>query len=76
MYRSPLNLTVKTALKSVDFSRSYRQNKLAPFYGSRCTVATALRRTRRNHSHRNIQQVSHLGISPRMAFQVYASGRP
>ena len=36
MYRSSTNLRVKSALKFVDFSRSYRQNKLAPFYGSRC----------------------------------------
>jgi len=28
MYRSPFNLTVKTALKFVDFSRRYRQNNL------------------------------------------------
>jgi len=58
MYRSPLNLTVKTAFKSVDFSRSYRQNKLAPFYGSRCTVATTLKHTRYNHSHRDNQQAN------------------
>ena len=28
---------MKTALKSVDFWWSYRQNTLAPFYGSRCS---------------------------------------
>ena len=32
MYRSSLILTVKTALKSVEFSRSYKQNKLALFF--------------------------------------------
>ena len=34
MYRSSLILTVKTALKSVEFSRSYKQNKLALFFYS------------------------------------------
>jgi len=33
MYRSSLILTVKTALKSVDFSGSYTdKNKLSPFF--------------------------------------------
>ena len=36
MCSSFLNLTVKTALKSVNIWQSYRQTKLAPFYGSRC----------------------------------------
>jgi len=38
MYRSSLILTVKTALKSIDFSRSYRQKLLGSvFCGSRCS---------------------------------------
>jgi len=31
MWRSFVSLTAKSVLKSVDFSRSYRKNKLAPF---------------------------------------------
>jgi len=37
-----LNLTVKTALKSVDFRRSYRQNKLATFYGPHVCVCVCV----------------------------------
>jgi len=36
MWHSFLNLTVETVSKFVDFWRSYRKNKLAPFYDSRC----------------------------------------
>jgi len=38
MYRSSSNLTVKTALKSVDFHEITDKNKLAPLYGSRCML--------------------------------------
>jgi len=36
MYRSFVNVTVKTALKSVDFWRSYRQKSWLLFYSPRC----------------------------------------
>jgi len=38
MYRSFVNLTVKTALKSVDFWRSYRPKQVGSFFcGPRCS---------------------------------------
>jgi len=45
MCHSSLNLTVKTALKCVDFYEVTDKNKLAPFYGSRCRWKPAVRRS-------------------------------
>jgi len=47
VHASHASFTIKSngeiyALKFVDFSRSYRQNKFAPFYGSRCTFTVAI----------------------------------
>ena len=36
--RSFLNLTLKTALKSVDFDKVTDKNMLAPFYGKQCSM--------------------------------------